>query len=221
MTERSYFVYLHRRPDKNVVFYVGRGKKYTRCSPTFRAYDERRRSAQWKSIVARNNGIFHVEIVCWCDSLEEVLQKEREYIRRFGKQIDGTGTLINLTDGGDGSLGLKHSDAARRKMSDAWHRNPARSQRLHSDAFKAARRAKLTGLPGPMTGKKHKSETIEAYKAMRRGAGNVNARTVKNLVSGAIYGCVEDAAKALGIGKWSLYKALSGERPNRTMMEYC
>jgi group I intron endonuclease len=217
---KPYFIYLHTRPDKQEVFYVGRGKAYKRCSPTYRAYDKRRRSAQWNGIVNRNGGVYSVDIVAWCNTLDEVLLLEIEYIKKYGKKIDGTGTLINLTDGGDGSLGLKHNDDTKKKMQKAFYENESRIERLRSDDFKNHRKLKMKDLPPPMLGKKHSAETKKQYSETRYGAKNINAKKIINTKTKAVYGCIEEAAKAIGLSRGYLAAIMCGLRKNLTGLEY-
>lgn len=48
---------------------------------------------------------------------EKALQLETFLVSRIGKIINGTGTLVNVTDGGDGMSGYKHSDEWRKVLS--------------------------------------------------------------------------------------------------------
>lgn len=222
LIEKEYFVYAHIRPDTGDVFYIGRGKKYSRCSPTYRAYDTRRRNVVWERVVAKNGGKFTVKILEWFSSKSGVLDGERKYILKYGRRTDGdrVGTLINLTDGGDGSLGLKHSRETRRKLSRYWKNNKSRIDFLRSDKFKKMRMKKVKNIPPPMLGKKLSKETRSLMSKQRSGSKNVNAKRVVDRKTGIIYGCVEDAANAINISKWTLYKSLSGERKNNTTLRY-
>lgn len=220
MLDNNFFVYAHKRPDTGEVFYVGRGKSYRRCSPTYRAYDKRRRTDWWKRIVAKNEGVFDVEILEWCNSREEVLHRETEYIKHYGRRMNGQGTLINFTAGGDGSLGLKHSDETKRKLSAARKQEKWRVEFLRSEEFKANRMAKIAHLPPPMQGKHHSAKSRRKMSEQRSGAKNINAKKVIDTQTKAMYGCVKDAANSVGIAVSSLYKFLGGKRHNPTSLRY-
>ena len=70
---------------------------------------------------------------------QEAFQYEIELIKKYGRKNNETGILRNLTDGGEGTSGLKHSDAAKANLRE---RNLGKK---HSDAAKAKmREAKLT-----------------------------------------------------------------------------
>jgi hypothetical protein len=49
------------------------------------------------------------------------LALERRYIKWFGKKCDNTGILHNLTDGGEGVTGYKHTPETREKMKKPFH----------------------------------------------------------------------------------------------------
>ena len=46
-------------------------------------------------------------------------QKEIEFISLYGKKINKTGTLVNISDGGDGNSGGKHTEEAKKKIGEA------------------------------------------------------------------------------------------------------
>ena len=99
-------VYQHIRKDNNQIFYVGIGKSEKR------AYDKIRRYKPWKDLTKNHD--FYVEIthrdICW----EEACAIERYLIAFYGRRDLGTGCLVNMTDGGDGTKNL--SQESRSKM---------------------------------------------------------------------------------------------------------
>ena len=102
-------VYRHIRCDKNEPFYIGIGRNVKR------AYNKTRRSNLWKSIVAKTD--YEVEILFENVSWEFAKEKEIEFIELYGRRDLNKGTLVNFTDGGDGSLGLFRSEETKRKIS--------------------------------------------------------------------------------------------------------
>lgn len=111
--EGQYFLYRHIRNDKNEVFYIGIGTKKngnTIGNTYNRAYLKAIRNVFWKRIV--NKTTYSVEIVCESDSYDFIQKKEIEFVLLYGRKDLKTGTLCNLTDGGEGQLGVK------RKMTD-------------------------------------------------------------------------------------------------------
>lgn len=98
----SFYVYLHKKATTGEVFYVGKGTNW-------RAWNRMQRNKFWKRVVEKHGRI--VEIV------EKDIQEwyahelEIDLIAYYGRRDQGLGTLVNLTDGGEGSSGYKHTDA--------------------------------------------------------------------------------------------------------------
>jgi hypothetical protein len=114
-------LYRHIRKDLNVPFYVGIGKNLNR------AYSESHRNNHWLSIVQKTE--YDVHIILDEIDYEFAKEKEKEFIDLYKRKVDG-GTLCNITKGGDGVLGIVHSEEARKKMGEPnkgkiiseWHR---------------------------------------------------------------------------------------------------
>ena len=118
MLSNNFYIYRHIRPDTNEVFYIGKGNNLDkRVSPYSRAKCKNRRHSYWKRIVAKNNGVFLVEIMFECDTEEQINAKEIEFIALYGRKDLGKGTLINFTDGGDGAKGVVMTDEVKKKHS--------------------------------------------------------------------------------------------------------
>jgi hypothetical protein len=96
------YLYRHIRLDKNEPFYIGIGNDNTYR----RAFEKSRRNKIWYDITSKSN--YEVEILL-CDlTWDNACKKEREFIKLYGRKDLGTGTLSNLTDGGEGALGRKY-----------------------------------------------------------------------------------------------------------------
>lgn len=105
-------VYRHIRLDKNEPFYIGIGENIER------AYTKRSRNKYWKHIV--KNTQFLVEFLMEDITWQEACEKEKEFIKLYGRKDKGTGTLVNMTDGGDtppSHKGKKRSDEFKLKCS--------------------------------------------------------------------------------------------------------
>lgn len=103
----KYYVYRHVRVDKKEVFYIGIGTKYRKnykclTSEYNRAYAKYRSSA-WKRIV--NKTEYAIEIIFESNCRNEILNKEIEFIKIYGRRDLNKGTLVNHTDGGSGIKG--------------------------------------------------------------------------------------------------------------------
>ena len=97
-------MYRHIRLDKNEVFYVGIGKvkktaKYKQ-SIYSRGYTKHSRNKHWNNIV--KNTEYLIDIMYESNNSKEIKKKEIEFIKIYGRRDLGTGTLVNMTDGGEG-----------------------------------------------------------------------------------------------------------------------
>jgi hypothetical protein len=101
-------VYQHIRKDTNQIFYIGIGKTEKR------AYEKDGRNLYWNRIV--NFADYIVEIIHTNISWDEACVLEKYYIKKYGRRDINTGILCNLTDGGDGANGYKHTEDSKNKM---------------------------------------------------------------------------------------------------------
>lgn len=91
------YVYKHIRLDTNEVFYVGVAKKKYRC------FDQKNRNSYWKNIVGKVG--YSIEIVAENISYKDALDLEKDLIKTIGRKDLGLGPLVNMTHGGEGTLG--------------------------------------------------------------------------------------------------------------------
>ena len=121
------YVYRHIRLDKNEPFYIGIGndKSFSR------ARERSNRNNHWTNIA--NQTDIEIEILCSDLTWEEARRKEVEFIKLYGRKDLGSGSLVNMTDGGEGALNpteenrqkkrdfkikFKVSDKTKKKLSD-------------------------------------------------------------------------------------------------------
>lgn len=124
--ENIYYVYCLRRPDKfmpekfapdnnYLIFYIGKGKN-DRYKVHLSTYD----TNSYKNNIINKIHKLCAEIICekLYENLteEEAFEKEKELIRFYGRIDNGTGILVNRTDGGDGASGHKHSKESKEKI---------------------------------------------------------------------------------------------------------
>jgi hypothetical protein len=116
----KHYLYRHIRLDTNEVFYIGLG---TKCkdnshSVTYaRAYTRHERNPIWKNITYKTK--YKVEILLESDNYEFIKEKEVEFVQLYGRKDLGLGTLVNMTNGGDGMLGHIFSEKHRKNLSNA------------------------------------------------------------------------------------------------------
>lgn len=107
------YVYRHIRLDKNQPFYIGIGTD----SNYQRAYSKNSRNIFWKRVVSKSK--YEVEILLDNLTKEQAKKKEIEFIALYGKKINKTGCLVNISDGGEGAAGYKHTKEAKIKIAEA------------------------------------------------------------------------------------------------------
>ncbi len=90
---------------------------------------------------------FSWEIIQECSSKTEMDEKERYYIERYNSRYPSG---YNLTDGGEGTLGKKHTRKSKRKMSKS-------------------KTGMYIGEKNPMYGRKHTEETKKKISEAKKG----------------------------------------------------
>ena len=111
-------VYRHIRLDKNEPFYIGIGedpqRPYDRCKSS--------RNNHWMNIIKKTE--YRVDILFDDLTWEEACEKEKEFIKLYGRKDLGTGTLVNLSDGGEGTPGRIVSQKVKNFMSKIKEKPP-------------------------------------------------------------------------------------------------
>lgn len=103
-------VYRHIRLDNNKVFYIGIGIN------TKRAYDIRQRNKYWHHVVNKHG--YRVEVFLDNIDLDSAKIWEMYLIWLSGRADLGYGELVNMTDGGDGSIN-KSKEAIAKQLATA------------------------------------------------------------------------------------------------------
>ena len=135
--ENKFYIYFHINPLKNEVFYVGKGEGK-------RIYQKQNRNKYW--INTSNKYGYIVDIIESDLTEEQAFEREVFYIKKIGRRDLGLGTLVNMTDGGDGGVGRIQSIEERNKRSSS-----------------------LKGRISPMKGIKHSDESKLKMSNKRKG----------------------------------------------------
>jgi group I intron endonuclease len=109
-----YKIYKLTDPETNEIRYVGRTcqKLENRLKKHLRANDKSHRTNWIKSLV--NKGIEpKISLICETTEFSDCCELERFYIIKY-KNLGFK--LVNMTDGGDGSIGFKHSEETINKL---------------------------------------------------------------------------------------------------------
>lgn len=159
------YIYKHIRKDNGEVFYVGLSLKN---DPKHgRAYSkDSRRSNHWKNIV-KSVG-YKVEIIEDNLTPDEAKEKEKYYISLYGRKDLGLGTLCNFTDGGDGTLGHRHTEEWKKNASE---RMKGELNSIHKKVFTDEDRIKMSE---SRRGRKHSEETLNKLRGRKHSEETLN-----------------------------------------------
>lgn len=170
-------LYRHIRLDKNEPFYIGIGKDVKR------AFHKTKRNDLWNKIVSKTK--YEVEILFHDLTWEQAQEKEKEFIKLYGRKDLGLGPLANLTDGGDKLANL--SELSRKKIREV------RAKQVFTKESNLKRSLSQKGISKPKTKliteetKKKISETLknrvfsEEHKKRLSQAMKGNKNGIQNL----------------------------------------
>lgn len=234
------YLYRHIRLDKNEPFYIGVGGLET-FDDYNRAYDKIGRNKIWKRITTKTS--YEIEILLDDLTKEEVLIKETEFVKLYGRINIKTGTLANLTDGGQGGGGHVVPEELKNYLRSIYSGKPRPEHvkramnRLgwhHTEESKKKIGNSVKGKGNPFYGKNHSKETknkISKINSDGRMKGENNpfygkkqsqtvlerVRTkVLNIETGIYYDSILEASQAANM-KYSTFRAmLNGRAPNKT-----
>jgi group I intron endonuclease len=230
------YVYRHIRLDKNEPFYIGIGFDDT----YIRANSKHSRSTFWKNIV--NKTEYRVEILIDDLTWDEACEKEKEFIALYGRRNINNGILVNMTDGGEGSHGLVHSDESKMKMSKSrsGDKNHFYGKKHTKESIKKmsySGRGEPHYFYGKNLSQEHKDKISKANKGKKKSAEHIlnmsksqigkkssgehhNAKLVLNLETGIYYDCAKDASFALNMVQSTIRGFLNGSYKNKTNLIY-
>lgn len=156
-----YYVYQHLKSDTNEVFYVGKGTKN-------RAFKTTSRNDFWKRIVAKHG--LKVEFLAKYIEEELAFLVEAEAIDLYKKL--GI-RLSNMTDGGEGASGYKHTEEHKSKMVGNQFGKLVKTNgfkgKTHSDEQKAKWSETRKGVTSPRKGVVLSDETRSKISQSRMG----------------------------------------------------
>lgn len=211
------YVYRHIRLDKNEPFYIGIGKDGD-C--TFkRAYykSKQKRNKIWIDIV--NKTPYNVEILFDNISWEEACKKEIEFITLYGRINLGTGTLANLTNGGEGTFGLKWSEKSRLRNSIRQKEEKAYwFDKKFTEQHKEKISNSLKGRHPSLETKRKISSSLKGEKHPQYGKTSFRAVKVIDTSTGVIYDSIALCQSNTNYNKLS--EKLRGTRKNNTPIIY-
>jgi len=130
----KFYAYELYRPDKDYVFYVGKG-----CNNRVLTHE---RDAVLTNInlyryniirkLFKNNLSVYYNIF-FSENENDAFVLESELIKKYGRKNIGTGCLSNLTDGGEGVSGFIQYDSAKQKISESlkeYYKDPVNCNKI-------------------------------------------------------------------------------------------
>jgi hypothetical protein len=204
-----YYVYQHKKADTNEVFYVGKGK----CN---RAFNDKKRNPYWKNVAAKHG--FCVEFLAKNLDEELAFLVEAEAIDACKKK--GV-SLTNLTDGGEGTSGLRHTEQHKQKLignqygASTWGKTF--KGKTHSDEQKAKWSEIRKGVTSPRKGvvlsdeikSKMSRSKIGIVLKMRRVLTDEQVREIRVLLP---QHSIAALARKYGVGETTIRRLRDGER---------
>lgn len=160
MDNNIYYVYAYLRNENNLPYYIGKGKGN-------RMYHKHHN----KLPVPKDKS----KIIILIDNLseEDALTIESIFIFLLGRKCEGNGILYNISLGGEGSSGMKHSEESRKKMSKT---RTGKKRKPHSEETKEKIRQANTG-------RKMKPEILvkmsESHKGLKQSEETIQKRVEK------------------------------------------
>jgi NUMOD3 motif len=168
-----FYTYLYFRQKDATPYYVGKGVNSRAFSP------------QHNVPVPKDKS--RILIQYW-ESEDKSLDMEEWWIALYGRKDLGTGILRNLTDGGDNppsKKGFKHSEEARRKVSEALERQYASGERSRDGGMLGKHHSEESrnriGISN--TGKKHSEESKKKMSLAKLGKKVVNYPKSRKVIS--------------------------------------
>jgi hypothetical protein len=214
-------VYRHIRLDTYMPFYIGIGLD----DIPKRAYEVGKRRSEFWNRIANKHG-YEVDILFENIPIDLAKEKEKEFIALYGRIDLGTGTLCNLTDGGDGCNGWKATEETLVKMRAASIYRPLPPQ---TPEVKAKRAASLRGkkrteeqrknISKALKGKPQPREAVEKMTATVRLPHNIekrrNQKSCKKVIcleSSIVYRSAAEAGRQLNMCRSAISQCCLGTR---------
>lgn len=237
-----FYLYRYIRQDKDEPFYVGLGTK-NKDDLKYGTY-ARANNKHYNNDILENiikSVKYEIEIILETDSYPFIKEKEKEFIKLYGRINRNTGTLANKTDGGQGRLNAICTEETRQKLIES-HKGKRLSP--ESQAKRIATLKRKYKLNPPKVSEEHKEklrnyqlgnkqseETIGKRIAKITKAkeefknGNLQVKTgaakgIINNITGEIFPSIIAAAESIGMKQKTLSAHLTGQMKNKTPFTY-
>jgi len=147
------YLYKHIRLDNNEIFYIGIGSD----NNFKRAYSKFGRNKFWKNVT--NKTEYVVEIVENNLTWEDACKLEITLIEKYGRKDLNNGNLVNMTNGGEGIIGLIQTDE--HKLKNSLSNKGKKKSESHIEKMKKRKQTEETKqkISKSNTGKKRTIQT--------------------------------------------------------------
>jgi hypothetical protein len=131
-----FYVYTYKDPQRNEIIYVGKGNdRYNKVSHRHLRRNDKHPFTQRLQKMARENVkpiIQRIENI----NEDESFELERLLIKVLGRKNLKTGSLLNLTDGGEGPSGIQHTEEFKKARRNHKHSIETRLKTSNNHFFK-------------------------------------------------------------------------------------
>lgn len=218
-----HYVYGHYKKSDSEIFYVGKGSSRSK-GKYYRANTKNKRTDFWQKVVEKHG--YFVKIIATCKNEKDAFLLEKLLIKQYGRRDLKTGVLVNLTDGGEGSVGhitseetrKKHSINASKPRSEAWVKSIRIARKNGGNGGVVKKGDKL-----PDWWKEKISNSVMGENNSmfgKTGEQHHNSRKVLDTKTNEVYVSVLEASQKYGYKMKTLYNWLTGFRPNPTTLQF-
>ena len=197
--KREFYVYKHVRLDNNTCFYIGKGKGNRKDYPKRNAVHDSICNRHGYKVVTIKKGLNEAEAF----KLEEDLI--RCYVLKMGYGIlikgymNNNKFLTNMTWGGEGASGYKHSEESKRKSSESHKgKNHPMYGKKQSEETRRKRSESMKGKKCSEETKRKMSENhadVSGEKNPMWGKTSPSRIKVMCITTGETFDCIKDAQK--------------------------
>lgn len=204
--DRSHYVYVLFRPWDGSPCYVGKGKR-----DRWLHHERRTKNLHLSRIIAKAGGELPKVKIRHGISEAEAFETERALIVSIGR--GKLGPLVNLTDGGEGACGLRHSEQTKGKIRNhhlIYFSDPAMRAKT-SVATKEAMKEQQIRLKVSVAQRKRFESKIELSKAAERARGRKQTVETKEKRAAANRGQKRSVASRAKMSAWQIGRKMSEE----------
>lgn len=206
----KYYTYAHYTADINELFYIGKGTQVTRRPQATRAASKAGRNIYWNRKVKKHNGFTYAVLARW-ETEKEAHDHEIFLITTFKERGF---RLCNLTNGGEGLSGLKHTEKSKKLMSLAAMGNTrCLGVKLSAERVEQLR-ALHKGIPKTTEHRKNLSIARKGIKVPSIW------KPINCITTGIIYPSLTEAALQTGCDPSHIVKCCRGKLNKTKKMEF-